>query len=43
MCVNVHTLYQTAESDEIVLLTMTTAGIQNSDDAIDFDSIEKAN
>ena len=35
MCVNVHTLNQSAESDEIVLLTITTSDVQNRDDAID--------
>ena len=35
MCVNVHTLNQTAESDERVLLSISTSDIQNRDDAID--------
>ena len=39
MCVNVHTLNQTAESDEIVFLTMTTSGVQNRYDAIDLNFI----
>lgn len=35
MCVSVHTLNQSAESDEIVLLTITTSDVQNRDDAMD--------